>query len=123
MQRKLIYESKGRRFFLFGFFGLAFVFLAGLVVMLLWNAILPAAITGANKLNYWQSIGLLVLSKILFGGFRGKPGGGPGRFGNQQWHQKMQNMTPEEREKFRDEWRERCGRRKRGMENRTTDSE
>ncbi len=113
MERKLIYESKGRRFFMFGFFGLAFVFLAGLVVMLLWNAILPAAITGANKLNYWQAIGLLILSKILFGGFRGKPSGGGRRgFGSQQWREKMQSMTPEEREKFRNEWRERCGRKR-----------
>jgi hypothetical protein len=110
MERKLIYESKGKRFFAFAFFGIAFVFLGGLVVMFLWNAILPAAINGANKLNYWQSIGLLILSKILFGGFRGKPGGGPRGFGNQQWREKLKQMTPEEREKFRTEWRERCGR-------------
>jgi hypothetical protein len=112
MERKIIYEPKGKRFFAFAFFGMAFVFLGGLAVMLLWNAILPAAITGVNKINYWQSTGLLILSKILFGGFRGRAGGGPRRFGNQEWRKKMQGMTPEEREKFRNEWRDRCGKRR-----------
>ena len=42
----------------------------GLIVMLLWNAILPTAIH-AGELNYWQATGLLVLSRILFGGWGG----------------------------------------------------
>lgn len=36
----------------------------------LWNALLPD-ILGVKAINYWQSLGLLLLSKILFGGFSG----------------------------------------------------
>lgn len=40
------------------------------IVMLLWNAVVPE-VTGFKSLSYWQAMGLLVLCKILFGGFRG----------------------------------------------------
>lgn len=112
MEDKFKY-GKRKRFFSFAIFGLAFVFLGGLLVMLLWNAILPSVILSVGKLNYWQAIGLLILSKILFGGFKGRPNNGDGRFrGAQKWREKLHNMTPEEREKFRNEWRERCGKRR-----------
>ncbi len=42
--------------------------LVGYVVMRLWNAVLPA-ILPAHPITYWQSVGLLVLARILFGGF------------------------------------------------------
>ncbi len=70
----------------------------GAVVMLLWNAIVPALFTSAHQIDYLHALGLLVLSRILFGGFRGR-GGWHGRR-----HEKWQAMTPEEREKFM-----RCG--------------
>ncbi|MCD7937050.1 MAG: hypothetical protein LUG98_09350 [Tannerellaceae bacterium] len=46
------------------------LFIAGIgaVTMLLWNALIPA-IFGGIVINYWQAIGLLVLSRLLFGGF------------------------------------------------------
>ena len=51
--------------------------------------------------------GVLILSKILFGGFRG----GPHR--HWRWRRRMmerwEQMTPEEREKFRQGMRGRCG--------------
>ena len=66
----------------------------GWVVMALWNWLMPALFSGANTINYLQALGLLLLSKILFGGFRGR--GCHGR-----WHRhRLENMTPEEREKF-----------------------
>lgn len=40
----------------------------GWVVMRLWNAVLPS-ILPAHPITYWQSVGLLVLTRILFGGF------------------------------------------------------
>ena len=51
-----------------GIAGMVVLFLgiAGGVVMFLWNAIIPE-VTGWKPLTYWQSIGLLVLFKILFG--------------------------------------------------------
>ena len=40
----------------------------GFVTMELWNALLPQ-IFGWNRITFWQSLGLIVLSRILFGGF------------------------------------------------------
>ena len=88
-------------------FFIAFVLLLGFVVMGLWNTILPAVI-GVKVITFTQALGILLLSKILFGGFHG---GFRGR--REQWRMKMQekmgNMTPEEKEKFKSEWKNRCG--------------
>ena len=79
----------------------------GVVVMLLWNALMPD-IFRLPPINYWQALGLLVLAKILFSGFfRGGPGGGWRR---DAIRDKWANMTPEQREKFKQEWGHRCGR-------------
>jgi hypothetical protein len=78
----------------------------GFVVMSLWNWLGPAVL-GLHTITFWQALGILVLSKILFG-FRG----GPGHRGN--WRRRMeerwQQMTPEEREKLRLGMASRCGR-------------
>jgi hypothetical protein len=103
-----------RRFWIFrGLRLIAFAALAlallGYVVMTLWNAILPA-VTGLHAITFVQALGLLVLSRILFGGLRGW-----GRHGS-HWRARMQarwqQMTPEERERFRDMMGSRhgCGR-------------
>ena len=77
----------------------------GWIIMSLWNWIIPP-ITGWHPITYWQALGLFVLSKILFGGFRGH---GP------HWRRRMlrryAEMTPEEREKFREAMRDRYCRR------------
>jgi hypothetical protein len=57
---------------------------------------------------------LLVLSKILFGGFRGRGGhrGWGGRHGHWQremWRKKWERLTPEERDRLRSKFRGRCG--------------
>ena len=64
--------------------------------MALWNWLLPALFTGGKEIGYVQAMGLLVLSRILFGGLRGHGG----------WHGRchrnhLDRMTPEEREKFK----------------------
>src|SRR5215213_2592456 len=79
--------------------------LFGLIVMLLWNAILPDVL-GVRHITFWQALGLLALCKILFGGFRHGPGGGF-RGGGHPWKHKLMNMTPEERERFKQEWEQR----------------
>ena len=90
------------------------IFIGGLflftwVVMLLWNAVLPAAVPAIKAIGYWQAMGILALSKILFG--FGMGGGSKHRRWNQRMEQKMDTMTPEERERFKNEWRNRCGNR------------
>ncbi len=80
----------------------ALVFLFSWIVMLLWNAILPELVN-VRQINIWQAMGLLVLSKILFGGF-GKSGGWNRRKERSEWS----NMTPEERTRFKEEWKRRC---------------
>lgn len=80
------------------------VFLFGWFVMLLWNAILPALL-GTKTISYWQSLGLLVLCKILFGGLGFK--GRSGNFSNRNLRHNMANMSEDERRKFREEWKKR----------------
>lgn len=84
------------------------VLLFGWVVMLLWNAILPNVVSGVSALSYWQAVGLFVLSKILFGGFKG---GGPSRGPSAHFREKWRNMNEEERAQFKAEWRNRCKKR------------
>ena len=74
------------------------------IVMLLWNALIPN-IVGWTTINYWQAVGLMVLCRLLLGGF--------GRFGrghfwgrredHHHWHQmksKMKGMSREERHDY-----------------------
>jgi hypothetical protein len=80
--------------------------LLGFVVMHLWNWLIPAIFTGAIAINYWQALGILILSKILFGGFKGRGGcGHHGGHWRSRWKEKWEGMSEEERAKFRN----RCG--------------
>ncbi len=66
----------------------------GYVVMLLWNWLVPS-ITGWQAVGFGQAVGLLVLCRILFGGLRGH-----GHW-RHRMHARWEQMTPEERERFR----------------------
>jgi hypothetical protein len=96
---------------------LLFAFVGGEVVMRLWNWLLPP-LFGWRQVTFWQALGLLALCRILFGG------GGRG-FGSSNIRRRMRDrvaermgertaerwgrMTPEERERFRQGMRGRCG--------------
>ena len=100
---------KGRRLkraLKIGVIGVVAVTVFGFIVMSLWNWLAPS-VFGLHTITFWQALGILILSKILFGGFRGRPGsGGPwSRRMRERWEQ----MTPEEREKFRQGMFGRCG--------------
>ncbi len=82
-----------------------FFIVFGYVVMLLWNWLMPA-LFGWHLIGFWQAIGILVLSKILFGGFHGRHGGHNSR--RRRMMERWDRMTPEEREKFRESMRGRC---------------
>ncbi|WP_229254635.1 hypothetical protein [Dyadobacter linearis] len=114
--------NRRRLAFFFPLFALLAALLLGAVVRWLWNAILPALLD-VNYITYWQAVGLLVLCRILFGNF-GRPGGGPRNWGNWKngsaempgggarfgyWRNKWKEMTPEDRIRFKQEMRRRCG--------------
>ena len=90
----------------------------GFVVMNLWNSIL-VAVLHVSVITFWQAVGIFVLDKILFGGFKGRGGGFRGGMHGGPWkndmgekwegmREKWHNMTPEERQKFKQEWRNKC---------------
>ncbi len=79
------------------------VLVFGFVVMSLWNWLMPA-LFGLKAIGFLQALGLLVLSWVLFGGLRG----------HHHWHgmhwrhrvfEHWAQMTPEEREQFREKMR------------------
>ncbi len=93
--------------------------------MLLWNGILPEII-GVKTITYWQAVGIFILCKLLFGGFKG--GGNHNHkkhkmikkhFKNccnnndnkssmkEALRDKFMNMSDEERENFRQKWKDR----------------
>jgi len=88
-----------------------FIWLGGELVMRLWNWLLPT-LFGWRQITFWQAVGLLALCRILFGGWSGS-GHGPRsnmrRRIDQRMNERWERMTPEEREKFRQSWRSRCG--------------
>ena len=70
-----------------------FIFIGGTVVQLLWNWLLPS-LFGWPSVSFWQAVGILALSRILFGRW-----GGGGR-GGHRW-------SSEEKDRFRQRIRER----------------
>jgi hypothetical protein len=78
----------------------------GWIVMSLWNWLMPA-LFGWSPIGFWQALGIFILSKILFGGFRG--GWGHGRHWRRRMMERWEQMTPEEREKFRKGLQGCCG--------------
>jgi hypothetical protein len=84
-------------------FGLAALVVFGLVTAGLWNALMPA-IFGLPSIGFWQALGLLLLSRILFGQWGGR------KMRRARFARGMQDLTPEERERFRSAMERRCGR-------------
>jgi hypothetical protein len=83
-----------------------FLAIGGIVVRELWNWLVPA-LFGLRTVTFWQALGLLGLGRILFGGFgfHGSHRSGMQRRMFERWDA----MTPEERERFREGLRGRCG--------------
>ena len=83
-------------------FFFVFVPLFGYVTMRLWNWLMPA-LFGWHLIGFWQAMGILILCRLLFGGFHGRHGG------RGHWRHRMserwEKMTPEEREKCRQSMR------------------
>jgi hypothetical protein len=95
-----------------------FIFIGGEIVKSLWNWLVPP-LFGLPLITFWQALALLILCRILFGGF-GMGGGGQSHHRGSmadrmsdrmadRFADRWQNMSPEERERFRQRVRERCG--------------
>lgn len=108
MEGQISKRSRGKKWIFFIPVAVAIALVLAFAVMQLWNWILPD-ITGVKTLSYLQALGLLVLSRILFGNF-GKGGfkGRPGFTRGSEMREKWVNMEPDERDKFKAEWKERC---------------
>ena len=89
----------------FVLFVVAAVLVLGAVVMGLWNWLMPD-LFGWRTIGLWQAIGLLVLSRILLGGLLGRRHG-------MHWRERMamrwEQMSDDERARFREGMRRRCG--------------
>lgn len=93
-------------FFLFLVIG---IFSISAIVMFLWNWILPT-ISPLTAITYWQAMGLLVLCRILFGGFNFHRHHREHRppFMQTAAREKFMNMTEEEKQEFKNQWKSRC---------------
>lgn len=80
----------------------------GQAVLHLWNWLMPG-LFGLHTITYWQGVGLIALSWLLFGGLRGLGFHGSGRNWRARMLERWERMTPEERERFRQGMRGRCG--------------
>lgn len=80
------------------------------MVMFLWNQLIPD-ITSLSPITYWQAMGLLILCRILFGGFHFKK---HHRAAHQHFEnhnlmkEKLMAMNEEERRQFKLQLKQRC---------------
>ena len=79
-----------------------FLLVFGLVVRSLWNWLMPT-LFGLPAITFWQAWGLMVLSWILLGGFRGLGGSARhSRHGCRERGERWRQMTPEQRAAVRE---------------------
>jgi hypothetical protein len=77
--------------------GLIAIPVFGLVVMSLWNWLMPSLFE-VEPIGFWQALGVFLLSRLLFGGFGGDGGRSHSR---RRMMERWERMTSEERERFR----------------------
>ncbi|WP_185212524.1 hypothetical protein [Sphingobacterium mizutaii] len=103
-------KRKGKKIFI-GIAIVIFFFLLIALLQFLWNKLMPE-IFGLKTIDYWQALGLFILSKLLFGRGFGKPGSGFGRKMRQRELDRS-DLSEEEKERLREEWKRRfdskCG--------------
>ena len=86
--------------------GLLAVFAVGFVTMLLWNWLIPTLFNGP-VITYWQALGLLLLSKILFWGFGKKTHHDHKTpYWKKRFQDKFSSLDPADREAFKQKMKE-----------------
>jgi hypothetical protein len=93
-------------------FGLIAISLVGVVTLLLWNWLIPTLFKGP-VINYWEALGLLLLTKILFwrvgGGSRNTcntTDNAAAPYWKHRFYEKFSTMKPEDREAFKNKMKE-----------------
>ncbi len=87
------YIKKAFKIIFFMLAAVIFILLFAYVFMRLWNWLMPD-IFDLGAITYWQAFGLLVLAKLVFGGFGG---------GHKNGRKKGKG------ERFKKSWKGRCG--------------
>lgn len=97
-------KHKGKKFVMFVILAPVAIVAIGYGFMSLWNWLIPSLFAGP-VLTFWQAVGLIALSKILFGGCHGnrkckccKTGGGKIRA---NWRSKWENMPDDKKEQMK----------------------
>lgn len=99
--------KRGGKILLWVLFGILVVALVTFVTQQLWNWLIPV-LFGGPVITFWQMLGLLVLSKVLLGGFaKGH------HKGSHNWkmraHNKFSSLSPDERESIKQKmWEKWC---------------
>lgn len=91
-----------KRWYLFIPLGIAGLVAFGFAIMYLWNWLMPA-IFHLPEITFWQTIGLMVLSRLILG--MGCHRGPRHDHFRSKMYDKWEKMTPEEREQFREHLR------------------
>ena len=95
-----------KRFIWIPFFVLLSCALLSAGVMWLWNGVL-VEVVGVRPVTFWQAAGLLLLSRLLFGSWPGRGGRWGNRAPGPAWRAKWQQMSDDEKARFRDQWQHR----------------
>lgn len=85
--------------------GVAIFIFIGWLTMALWNCLIPPLFNGP-VISFWQAVGLLVLSKILFSGIGGKRHSSYGSYWKHRHYNTWASMTSEEREALKSRMKE-----------------
>jgi len=86
---------------IFGIIGLGFA------TLYLWNWLVPELFNGP-LITIWQAFGLIILSKILFGSFKGKHNCSMHKGMQKNWKEKYEGLSDEEKEKFKNKFGKWC---------------
>jgi hypothetical protein len=97
-------RKKGFRIIAMICFAAGIAALLALLVMLLWNWLIPTIFVGGPVITYWQALGLMILAKILFGGLKPPTHTACTRAGKDEWKEKLRERInqadPEKKKKF-----------------------
>ena len=93
--------KRGARFLMWVILGILVISLFTLATQYLWNWLVPDLFSGP-AITFWQTLGLLLLCKIFFGGFgKNCHRGNHNHAWKQKYYNKFSTMSSEEREAFK----------------------